>query len=117
MLGAYTTFFLYQALGLNPYLSVPITMLVLFALGALLQRTLVFRVVDAPELSSLLLTFGISIAIVNLAQLAFTSDLRAVEFMTGSFVVGPFALSKSRLVAFLFAAIITAAVLIGRAHV
>jgi hypothetical protein len=33
-----------------------------------LQRFLVRRVVDAPELSSLLLTFGISIALVNLAR-------------------------------------------------
>jgi len=107
MLGAYTTFFIYQALGLNPYLSVPITMLVLFVLGALLQRTLVFRVVDAPELSSLLLTFGISIALVNLAQLAFTSNLRAIEYVTGSYTLGPLAFSKSRLIAFVVAAALT----------
>ena len=42
----------------------------------MLQRLFVSRVVNAPELSSLLLTFGISIALVNLAQLAFTADLR-----------------------------------------
>ena len=109
MLGAYTTYFLYQAFGVNPYLTVPVTMLVLFVVGAVLQRTLVFRVVDAPELSSLLLTFGISIALVNLAQLAFTSDLRAIEFLTGSYVLGPFAISKSRLVAFVFAIGVTGA--------
>src|SRR3989440_10971184 len=107
MLGAYATFFLYSALGINPYLTVPVSMLVLFAVGVLLERTLVFRVVDAPELSSLLLTFGISIALVNLAQLLFTSDLRSVEYLTGSWVVGPFALSKSRLVAFVFAGALT----------
>ena len=107
MLGAYTTFFLYKALGLNPYLSLPVTMAVLFLVGVGLQRTLVFRVVDAPELSSLLLTFGVSIALVNLAQLAFTSDLRAVEYLTGSFPLGPFAVSKTRLVAFVFAAVVT----------
>ena len=107
MLGAYTTFFLYSAFGLNPYLSIPVTMAVLFLVGVGLQRTLVFRVVDAPELSSLLLTFGVSIALVNLAQLAFTSDLRAVEYLTGSFPLGPFAVSKTRLVAFVFAAAVT----------
>ena len=107
MLGAYTTFFLYSALGLNPYVSIPVTMAVLFLVGVGLQRTLVFRVVDAPELSSLLLTFGVSIALVNLAQLAFTSDLRAVEYLTGSFPLGPFAVSKTRLVAFVFAAAVT----------
>src|SRR5882724_11073068 len=110
MLGAYTTYFLATGLDINPYLTVPASMAALFVVGMLLERTLVFRVVDAPELSSLLLTFGVSIALVNLAQLVFTSDLRAVEFLTGSFVVGPFAVSKSRLVAFVFAAIISAAV-------
>src|SRR5918996_1651075 len=109
MLGAYATYFLYSALGLNPYLTLPASMLLLFLLGVLIQRTLVFRVVDAPELSSLLLTFGISIAIVNLAQLAFTSDLRSVEYLTGSWVIGPIAFSKARMVAFAFAAGLTAA--------
>jgi branched-chain amino acid transport system permease protein len=109
MLGAYVTYFLYSELGLNPYLSLPLSMAALFVIGVLLQRTLVFRVVDAPELSSLLLTFGVSIGVVNLAQLAFTSDLRAVEFITGSWIVGGIALSKSRTVAFLVAAGLTAA--------
>jgi branched-chain amino acid transport system permease protein len=107
MLGAYVTYFLYAWLGLNPYLTVPVSMAALFVVGVVLQRTLIFRVVGAPELSSLLLTFGVSIALVNLAQLAFTSDLRAVEYLTGSFVLGPFALSKSRLIAFGFAAAVT----------
>lgn len=109
MLGAYTTFWLFQWLGLNPYLSLLVTMPALFLVGLLLQWALVSRVVDAPELSSLLLTFGVSIALVNLAQLAFTSDLRSVEYLTGSFVVGPFAISKPRLAACAFAVVITGA--------
>jgi branched-chain amino acid transport system permease protein len=109
MLGAYTTFWLFQWLGLNPYLSLLLSMPLLFVIGVVLQRFLVRRVVDAPELSSLLLTFGVSIALVNLAQLAFTSDLRSVEFLTGSFLVGPFALSKPRLAAAAFAVAITIA--------
>ena len=107
MLGAYTTFWLFHWFGLNPYLSLFVSMPALFLVGLLLQRTLVRRVVDAPELSSLLLTFGVSIALVNLAQLAFTSDLRSVEFLTGSFVLGPFAFSKSRVIACGFAFFIT----------
>jgi branched-chain amino acid transport system permease protein len=108
MLGAYVTFFLYSRTGMNPFLTVPISMAVLFVVGVVLQRTLVFRVVDAPELSSLLLTFGVSIALVNLAQNAFSSDLRAVEYITGSWLVGGLALSKPRVIAFGFAAAVTA---------
>jgi branched-chain amino acid transport system permease protein len=109
MLGAYTTFWLFQRFGLNPYLSILLSMPLLFLVGLALQRFLVRRVVDAPELSSLLLTFGVSIALVNVAQLAFTSDLRSVEYLTGSFLVGPFALSKPRLAACAFALVITVA--------
>src|SRR5437660_455884 len=109
MLGAYTTFWLFQWLGLNPYLSLLVTMPLLFLVGMALQRLFVRRVVDAPELSSLLLTFGVSIAIVNLAQLAFTADLRSVEYLTGSFGWGPFAFSKSPVIACAFAIVITTA--------
>jgi branched-chain amino acid transport system permease protein len=108
MLGAYTTFWLFQLLGLNPYLSLLVSMPLLFLVGVVLQRALVRRVVDAPELSSLLLTFGVSIALVNLAQLGFTSDVRSVEYLTGSFILGPFAFSKSRVIACAFALVITA---------
>ena len=107
MLGAYATFFLWHGLGINPYLTLPLSMGALFLLGVVLQRTLVFRVVAAPELSSLLLTFGVSIALVNLAQLTFTSDLRAIEYITGSWIVGPFALSKSRMIAFAAAVVVS----------
>jgi len=101
------TFWLFSTVGLNPYLSLLVSMPLLYLLGMLLQRFLVRRVVDAPELSSLLLTFGVSIALVNVAQLAFTSDLRAVEYLTGSFVLGPFAFSKSRVIACAIAIAIT----------
>jgi len=107
MLGAYTTFWWFRFLGVNPYLSLLASVPLMFILGMLLQRALVSRVVDAPELSSLLLTFGISIALINVVQLAFTSDLRSVEFLTGAWLVGPFALSKSRVIAFAFAVAIT----------
>ena len=107
MLGAYTTFWWFQFLGINPYLSLLASMPLMFLLGLLIQRMFVTRVVDQPELSSLLLTFGISIALVNFAQLVFTSDLRSVEFLTGAFLVGPIAISKARLVSFAFAVTIT----------
>ena len=107
-IGAYTTFWWFRLLGLNPYLSLLLAMPLMFLLGMVFQRTMVRRVVNAPELSSLLLTFGLSIALVNVLQLAFASDLRSVEYLTGAFVVGGLAFSKSRVVAFGFAVAITA---------
>src|SRR4249920_3322793 len=84
MMGAYTTFWLFRWLGLNPYLSLLVSMPLLFAVGLLLPLFLVRRVVDAPELSSLLLPSGVAIGLLNIAPLTFTTGLRSVEFRTGS---------------------------------
>jgi len=107
MLGGYTTFWLFSLYGMNPFLSLLISFPLLFVVGVILQRLFVYRVVDAPELSSLLLTFGISIFIANIAMVAWTADYRSVEFLTGSFLLGPIALSKPRLISFCFALSIT----------
>ena len=100
MLGAYTTYWLFALFGLNPFLSLLVSVPMLFVVGAVLQKLFVHRVVDAPELSSLLLTFGISIFIANVAMLAWSSDYRSVEFLTGSFILGQIAVSKPRLISF-----------------
>ena len=107
MLGAYTTYWLFALFGMNPFVSLVLSIPILFVVGALLQQFFVHRVVGAPELSSLLLTFGLSIFIANMAMLAWSSDYRSVEFLTGSFLIGPIALSKPRLVTFCFALGIT----------
>ena len=103
MLGAYTTYWLFTLTGLNPFVSLVVSMPVLFVVGVVLQRLFVHRVVEAPELSSLLLTFGISIFIANVAMLAWSADYRSVEFLTGSFILGQIAVSKPRLVSFIVA--------------
>ena len=100
MLGGYTTFWLFTLYGMNPFLSVLISFPLLYLVGVLLQIFFVSRVVGEPELSSLLLTFGISIFIANMAMVVWTADYRSVEFLTGSFLFGPIAVSKPRLVTF-----------------
>jgi len=107
MLGGYVTYWLFAIFGLNPFFSLLISFPLLFLVGLLLQRFFVSRVVGAPELSSLILTFGLSIFITNMAVLVWTSDYRSVEFLTGSFLLGPIAISKPRLVTFSFALVIT----------
>jgi len=109
MLGGFTTYWLFALYGLNPFFSLLISFPLLFLVGLLLQGFFVSRVVGAPELSSLILTFGLSIFITNMAVMSWTSDYRSVEFLTGSFLLGPIAISKPRLVTFSFALLITVA--------
>lgn len=111
MLGAYITFFLFDGAGLNPLLSIPLVAVAMFALGYALQFALVERVVNQPLLSSLLLTFGLSTLMMGVALNLWTSNYRSVawEPLTGSWSIGSLSFSKSRVVAFAIALVVTGA--------
>jgi len=81
MLGGYVTYFLWDILGINPIVAMVLAMPLLFLMGVGLQRGLIERVIGQPELSSLLLTFGISIVLWNLAQIAFTTNLKGITYL------------------------------------
>ena len=100
MLGAYTTYWLFARGNINPLLSLPVSALLMFVVGVVLQRVLVERVVHQPLLSSLLLTFGLSTFFMGGALSFWTANFRSVPYLTGSFDVLGLNLSRSRLVAF-----------------
>ncbi|MDB5028217.1 MAG: branched-chain amino acid transporter permease [Candidatus Eremiobacteraeota bacterium] len=78
MLGAYLTWQLFTTFHLDPFLSLPISFVVLFALGYLIQKYVINWVARAPVLTTFLLTFGLSLLIVNTALLIWTGDTRGV---------------------------------------
>jgi branched-chain amino acid transport system permease protein len=78
IIGAYVTWALFSRLGVDPFLSLPVDAVVLFALGYALQRGLINRVIRAPLLFTFLLTFGINLVIVSLLLLIFSADFRSV---------------------------------------
>ncbi|MBI5252901.1 MAG: branched-chain amino acid ABC transporter permease [Euryarchaeota archaeon] len=112
MLGSYTTFWLFFLLGINPLLSLLFSIPLMFLLGMGIQKFLVSRVVKAPELMSLLVTFGISMFILSLALYFWSADFRSVPYFTGSITLGSFAFSRPRVIAFGIAVVITLAVYI-----
>ncbi|HEY6928451.1 MAG TPA: branched-chain amino acid ABC transporter permease [Thermoanaerobaculia bacterium] len=78
VVGAYLAYGLHEALGVDPFLSIPIAMAVLFSLGYLIQRSLINQIIRAPLLATFLLTFGLEILIVNLINFFFKADTRSV---------------------------------------
>jgi branched-chain amino acid transport system permease protein len=107
MLGAYTTFWLFALANVNPLLSIPVSALVMFSLGAVIERTMIERVVGQPLLSSLLLTFGLSTLFMGIALLLWTANFRSVPYLTGSVNLFGLNLSQTRLVAFAVALAVT----------
>jgi branched-chain amino acid transport system permease protein len=78
MVGMYAAYLLSAHFGLHPYVSAIPVMLLLFALGALVQRTIIQPLLAADEHIQIFATVGLSTALVNLALLIFGADLRSV---------------------------------------
>jgi len=79
IVGAYTAFWLYSQLHIDPYLGIPLTMAALFVLGWIVQYIAINRVIRAPLLVTFLLTFGLDLLITDLVQQFFSSDLRSIN--------------------------------------
>lgn len=79
-LAMYASFVLVSGAGFGPYLSLLVSVPLLFLIGALVQRVLLDRVMDQPHENQLLLTFGLALLIENVLLMAFTATPRTVDF-------------------------------------
>lgn len=102
MLGAYASWYLYSDLGVDPFLGLPLTAAVMFALGYALQRGLLNLVVRSPMFNTLLITFGLEVVLTYLAQWVFSADFRTINpsYAGNSYSFGPVTLPVARLAAF-----------------
>jgi branched-chain amino acid transport system permease protein len=112
MLGMYLAFWLFTLAGIDPYLSIPIVAVLIFALGALIQSGLVQRVLDAHPLNQIILLLGVSTLIIGLVQFFWTAEPRVIRvpYETEVFTLGTIRFSIPRTVAF-FAAMVSSLVL------
>ena len=110
MLAGYVTYAMFRAWGLDPFLSIPVTMAGFFAFGYLVQRLLINRILAASVLMSLILTYGIDLVMVNVVLLVWKTDLLAVTpaYAGASWTVGGIVVSKVRVGIFLVSALLTA---------
>jgi len=109
MLGAYMSWYLYTYAHIDPFLGLPITAAVMFALGYALQRGLLNLVIRAPMFNTLLITFGLEVVLTYLAQLVFSADFRTINppYAGSSLAWGPVVLPVARLAAFGVAVVLT----------
>jgi branched-chain amino acid transport system permease protein len=98
---------MWELYGLNPLLSLLVSIPVLFLVGWVLQLVLVNRVVAQPPLMSLILMWGVSLVIVNLGLLAWTSNVRSVPYFSGGIELAGASISRSRGVAFAAAVVLS----------
>jgi len=80
MIGMYTCFWLFNHWGIDPYVSIIVSVPLLFFLGIFLQRFIISPVIKAkaPEENQILLTAGIGLVLTNIALLIFSPNYYTV---------------------------------------
>jgi len=78
ILASYLSLFLISALSVSPLLTLVAIMPVMFAIGYILQRFLLNRVLGEEMEPPLLVAFGVSIILQNLMLMTFTPDARSL---------------------------------------
>lgn len=109
VLGSYVAFFAFNYTGLHPFASVIVAGGVLYVVGYILQIGLINRVITAPVLITLTLTFGLDLVINNAMLVAFTADYRKINLANplGSIEIGPIFLPGDRVAAMALALLLT----------
>ena len=76
MVGMYTCFWLFNLWGIDPYISIMVSVPLLFILGIFFQRFIILPVIKAraPEENQILLTAGIGLVLTNIALLLFSPN-------------------------------------------
>lgn len=99
MVGAFITLWLFNVLGINPILAVPVAFIVGMGLGLLFYYTIMQRLIKAPELATLLATFSIGILLEETIKLIFGSEFRGYNWVVGKINLGITVLPMSKIYA------------------
>ncbi len=106
MLGGYVSFWAFRAYGVDPFVSLIIVIPALFLVGLLLDRVVYRHIVrlqgEEKIKNSLLVSFGLTLVLQNLAQWGFTADERTIQvaYMGTGFNLAGVALPYTRLGSF-----------------
>src|ERR1700750_2061346 len=111
MIGMYLSFYLATQFGMDPILSLFISMPVLFVLGVLIQHFLIRRVLGPNDMPQIFLTFALSLLLLNLSLLLFSANYRTVHtsYSDEAFHFGGLYSPEAKLIAFVVAMILSAA--------
>lgn len=79
ILGSYLTYFAWDMFGIDPFLLLPVVIVVFFVLGYVYQQTIIRRILGEDELVTLLVTFGFALMIRNALTIFATSNSRSIS--------------------------------------
>ncbi len=112
MLGMFTAYWLNQLFNFDPLLSLPISIIAIYLLGWLSYKFVVNKVLNAPPVAQIFVTFGLMVFLENLALFLWSPDFRIIKdtFVSGDFNIGEIMFNIPKLIAALGSVLITGAI-------
>jgi branched-chain amino acid transport system permease protein len=112
MVAMYLTYVLFHYLGLDPYITLVITMPSLFLLGMLMQKFLLNPLIRVESLlpeNQVLMTVGIGMVLTEVIRFIFTSNYLSVKtsYSSAAVFIGGISFSVALTIAFVFACVLT----------
>lgn len=105
LLGAYTAFWLFTIWNIDPLISLPVAITILFFLGYIIQKYLLNYVVKAGVFMTLILTFGLARIFENIMIVLWTGDWRTINtsYSGAGLSIAGIQIPMSRIIVFMFA--------------
>ena len=104
VLGAFVAYWLFVKAGIDPILSLPLLVVLLFLVGAVVYKLVIRPVTKAKDviMASMVATFGVAIVVENVMSYVWRPDPRILKpsYTGTSFFVGEMAISKGPLIGF-----------------
>ena len=110
MLGAYGAFWLFKIWGIDPLIAMPAIIVLGFATGWLVFNSLIKRVLAAPNINQILLTFGIGLVIQHIAVILWSGNSRSTtpDYALQALTLGEVFIPYGRLIGFAVAVALVA---------
>lgn len=107
-LGMFAVLVLSQTFGLNPYIALALVLVLGLLFGVAIYFIAVDRVINAPELTTLLATFSVNLMIIGIGTVIFTTTPRAVDVDLGALRGGGITVLGTHIVAVLISIVVAA---------
>lgn len=110
MLSMFTVYWLNVLFGFDPLFSLPVSTIAIFLLGLISYKVAVSKVLNAPPIAQIFVTFGLMVFLENLALFLWSPDFRSIQgtIISGNMKIGSVMVSTPKLAAAIGSIIITA---------
>jgi branched-subunit amino acid ABC-type transport system permease component len=106
--GMFTVYLIASYLGLPPYLALALVPFVGIIAGVVMYFVAVHRVINAPELTTLLSTFSVNLMIIGLGTVLLTTNTFSLDVNLGALQAGKITILGTKVVAVLITTLVTA---------